>query len=472
MKLARIAIVTCCGAAVICAALSYGSALSTAKYERSNMTPLSPRLQLMFAKSKTVCFGRFALEVPASAKIVFGRMTVENEIFYAPGEAGMVDKQVSERLAQIDKYAFANRKMATPNSLYRHVIDGGVPGQKSVVGADDGQYNLRSYAPVGSGLFIFEHNRLFSTEDVRAEIASIESIARRMRARAEDDIPAEPGICLEGGFINMNPEYETISMGVRLAEFPDVHLSIELLKNRGHVYMELDLDTQLKEAADSARSEGYAGWYARIKVLRRGKRMIGDWDGKEALAHKPPQDNNGDNHQFVFQAVGHETDPMLPQAKVEMFTGLDKDKIGGKRPSLSDEEAVALWDKLTGSIRARPTTPPRAADTGLVALGTTLLAGQSCPQDGWWDCGDEGDGIETVNGRRQFFRLRDVMPQAVLSRRKTLLQRIGREQPTFQLGTPTIWTLTAYDQATVDRLAASNASSAPEAMLNLPKRSD
>lgn len=139
-----------------------------------------------------------------------------------------------------------------------------------------------------------------------------------------------------------------------------------------------------------------------------------------------------------------------------MSTGLDGNKIGGKPPSLSDAEAVALWDKLTGSIRARPTAPAKHANAP-PPLGTTAFAGETCPQEGWWDCGEEGNGIETVNGRRQFFQLRDHLAQATLFRRPTLLQRMGGTTPSFQLSTPTMWTLVAYNHSTVDKITAGNA---------------
>jgi hypothetical protein len=40
-----------------------------------------------------------------------------------------------------------------------------------------------------------------------------------------------------------------------------------------------------------------------------------------------------------------------------LHSGVDENTQGAKMPSISDEEAIALWDRLIGSIRERPTVP-------------------------------------------------------------------------------------------------------------------
>jgi hypothetical protein len=455
---------------ILSASFAIASIHSSAHFKRLNMTPLSPRLEQIFAQTKTVCFGRFVIDVPATATVVFGRMTVDSEIDRYPGEAGMADRHIAERITKIDQDEFFNKDMNTPGSLYRHVLDGAIAGQKTVVGANNDAYQIYSYVPVGTDLFLFEVGSMRETEEVRQEIASIESIARQLRARADDEVPAEPGICLDGGFINMNPEFENISMGIRLAEFPDVHLSIETLKNRESVAEYERLETRLKAAEREAGQDGLTALYSSIKFFRRAPRKIGDWDGEEALARMPAEKGKGESHhQFLFYAVGAKNDIMRPVADVQLDTGADGYETGARPPSLSDEEAVALWDKLTGSIRGRPTAPSaKTSDNGPQPLGTHASAGQACPQGGWWNCGNEGSGIETTGGSREYFRPGERMPQAVLFQRPTLGQRFKREQPTFKSDIPSVWTLVAYDQSTLDKIAASSAATANSSPPNSP----
>lgn len=324
------------------------------------MVKLSPRLEQIFTKTKTVCFGRFLIEVPTTAAVVFGRMTVDFEIAYYRGEAGIVDERIAKHTLKLEKEDFLNKNMNTPGSLYGKILAGG-DNQKTFVGANNDAYYIYSYIPVEANLFIFEVNSILTTKEVKQEIAKAESFARQLRARADDNIPAEPGICLEGGFINLNPQYENISMGVRLAEFPDVHLSISTLKNQDGVVESSSLENRIRAAEREAIQDGQGGLHKRIKFFRREPRQMGDWRGEEALARMPAEKGGFVSHQFQFYAVGEPNNILRPVVDMQLDTGVADNTTKARPPSVTDDEAVALWDRLTGSIRVRPTTPTATA---------------------------------------------------------------------------------------------------------------
>jgi len=74
------------GAALISTPPTNASPYESDNFKRTSMTTLSPRLEQIFAKTKPVCFGRFIIDVPATAAVIFGRMTVDFEIaHYADG---------------------------------------------------------------------------------------------------------------------------------------------------------------------------------------------------------------------------------------------------------------------------------------------------------------------------------------------------------------------------------------------------
>jgi hypothetical protein len=325
------------------------------------MSTLSPRLERIFSKTKPVCFGRFIIDVPATATVVFGRMTVDFEIGHFPGEANMTDQRIAKQVQQLEKDDFLYRDMNTPGSLYGKILNDGIPGQKTFVGAGDDSYRLSSYVPVSGDLFLFSSTNLESTEKVKQRVTKAGEFARHLRARAENDIPVEPGICLEGGFINLNPTFENISIGVRLAELPDVHLSISTLKNRDSVAEYSKLENRLNAAERDAVQEGKGELYKRIKFFRRAPRQMGDWVGEEALARMPAEKGKFESHQFLFYAMGAADDILRPVADVLLDTGVVGNATKARPPSVSDAEAVALWDRLTGSIRARPTEPMATA---------------------------------------------------------------------------------------------------------------
>lgn len=353
-------VVLCCIALIGASPASVAEPASK-HLERTTMTTLSPRLEQIFLNTKPVCFGRFIIDVPATATVVFGRMTVDFEITHLQSGASGIDKHIADQMVIFEKEKYLSKRMNTPGSLYGQIVTDGVPGQKTFVGADYDSYSVSSYVPLGADLFVFETNGILHPKEVRKDIDEIASISRKLSARASNDIPVQPGICLEGGFVNYNPTFENISMGIRFAEFSDVHLSISTLKNWDAASEYEKLENRLKAAERDAIEEGKGDLYKRIKFLRRAPRQMGDWIGEEALARMPPENGGFFSHQFQFYAVGAARDVLRPVADIQLDTGVKGNATKGKEPSVTDEEAVAIWDRLTGSIRARPTTPSAIA---------------------------------------------------------------------------------------------------------------
>ena len=117
--------------------------------------------------------------------------------------------------------------------------------------------------------------------------------------------------------------------------------------------------------------------------------------------------------------------------------------MGKVKPSLTNEEAVALWDKLTGSISVRPLGSKKssAADSPKTPLASLVRTGASCSQTGWWQC-TEGDNIE--GGKRRHFTAGETMPHAILLGEPTLWQKLSGERPKHT--TATVWQLLEYDE--------------------------
>ena len=75
------------------------------EWRTPNMTKLTPRLQAMFEKTKTVCFGRFLVDVPASATVAWGDVSVPLGVSVYPDgvdevkelEQKFIDKLKSEK---------------------------------------------------------------------------------------------------------------------------------------------------------------------------------------------------------------------------------------------------------------------------------------------------------------------------------------------------------------------------------------
>ena len=405
------------------------------------MTSLSPRLQSLFDKTKTVCFGRFVIEIPATATLVFGPAEVGPFISYLPGEGEKIARHIARDLVDVEmsrEYFTRNGIDSLP--LFGKVIDGIVPGQKITFNSKDQVgYYINSYVPVGKDLFI-QHVGSVMHEDYNAELFN--NVAIHLRLRADDEIPAEPGTCIAGGFLPMALDYERVTVGVRLKEFPDVHLSVEVHKNQDRLDEGGRLELMLKDGEESAKQQGKGDAYARIKSFRRGARHLGMWKGYEMVARKPAYMDDTDAHEFRFQSLGAAHDPLQPRLDLRLDSGVKKNRTARTKPSLTDEEAVALWDKLIGTIRVRQTgdAKPSNAAPAKVPLGKLTATGDICTQQGWWQC-TEGDN--TDGGRRRHFTEGESMPHATLLGEPNLWQKLTGDRPRHKM--PTVWRLVDYD---------------------------
>lgn len=225
---------------------------------------------------------------------------------------------------------------------------------------DFSSYNVQSFISVGEDLFSQEYEIDGEHNLYMRAVAELNAVAHLLRGRSNDEIPTDPGICLDGAFLSEPQHYmlEEVTLGIQLKQFNDVHISIQMTKK--DILIESDaLEPRMKRAEQTAKASGMAQWYSRIKILRRGYRRWEGWDGFEVLAHKPAQKFESENHEFAFQSHGEPKNPFLPVLQVELHTGVSQNRTGGTRPSISDEEAIHLWDTVIGSIRPRSTTAQR-----------------------------------------------------------------------------------------------------------------
>ncbi|MYN19963.1 hypothetical protein GTP81_24780 [Rugamonas sp. FT107W] len=329
------------------------------KANGDNMPATSARVAQLFTKTKTICVGRFLIDVPQEAEVVYGPTYLPWPITAYPGKGESIDMVVAERLSELDaEKAWASGPLLDNDSSVGKIVNGAMPNQKIVFGVSKGSsriYRIDSYIRVNDDLFIQRADPISSKKD--AAVRELNVIAESLRSRGELEIPTQPGVCIEAGFVSDHtmPSHEALNIGVRLFEFPDVHLALSVTKKNAFVESDA-LEPRLRQAEEMASRSGNTAWYSRIKTLRRGRREIGKWHGFEMLARKPAQAEEGASHEFVFVSQGEPKNPLLPVLELEFHTGVKENRIGGTNPSVSDDEAVAIWDLLTGSIRVRPTS--------------------------------------------------------------------------------------------------------------------
>jgi hypothetical protein len=343
---------------------------------------------------------------------------------------------LTQRLAEVQ----AERERLLKNDiprlpLFGKVIDGIVPGQKITFGSKDKiGYTVYSFVPVNSDLFVQYVDSALPDEDI---VGIINSVASRLQSRSEDNIPAEAGMCIEGGFVPLKGTYERVTIGVRLKEFPDVHFSVDVHKNLEFL-IESSSPTLLREQAkEAAEAAGVGAIFARIKVLRDQTRQLGTFKGEEIAARTPAYKEDTEAHEFRFHSQGAVNDPFLPELDIRLNSGLKGNQKARVKPSLTDEEALELWDKLITTIRLRQpsdATPARPRRTPLASVART---GQICPQTGWWESSES-----TIDGVKRLLKAGETMPYAVADVESSLWKKLIGSPPRRQ--SSTAWKLVDY----------------------------
>lgn len=406
------------------------------------MNALPSRLASIFETKKTMCFGRFLIDIPVTATLVFGPAEAEMPIDYFPGDEEKLGRRLAEHMAKVEESRdFLTQDDIARLPLFGKIVDGVMPGQKIAHGSTDQVgYSVYSFVPKGEDLFV---QYLHSVLPDDYSLDHFNEIAEHLRIRAADEIPVEPGSCIDGGFVPLPLEYERVTIGIRFKEFPDVHLSVDVHKNRDRLEESARLELLLEAGESLAKQAGHGSAYARIKTFRRGPRQLGPWKGYEMVARKPAYNNDTDAHEFRFHSLGAVNDPVQPQLDLRFDSGVKNNHKARARPSLSDEEAIALWDKLIGSIRVRPTTnakPVKAAPVK-VPLGKLTATGELCTQSGWWRC---KESIRVEGGARRHFVHGELFPHVMLMGESNLWQKLKGTGPTFKMST--VWELVEHDE--------------------------
>ena len=234
-----------------------------------------------------------------------------------------------------------------------------------------------------------------------------------------------------------------LNVGFRLKDPADVHLSISIEAATDNEQGKPGLEKLLNDSEAEARKEGNYNLYGVLTSFRRAKREIHDWkDGFEFLTKTPDEEGSHAHHDFWMIFRGQMDKLYHPYVDIRMATGVSDNQSGSIKPSITDAEAIALWDALTNTIRVRPVTAAKSseADSAQEPLGTLAATGRLCPQTGLWRCVDEDRPVQ--GGRTRRLQAGERMPHAVVAGKPSLWQRLKGTVPMYREGT--VWKLVGY----------------------------
>jgi len=188
--------------------------------------------------------------------------------------------------------------------------------------------------------------KIGTNNDVPVKLARVLDYLDRVQGRADTDIPSEPGVCFFGGFVKgPASETEKVWSSYSLLHHPDV-------------LFKLSTDTEMEEDTtllQRSRSLGAHLQYFSAKTLRRGVVDLPGLPAEEWLTTtKTIKDVPG--HYFTLEANSQTARWRSPFVMLDLQTGLTGP---GYQPppatsSLNDNEALAVWDAVSRTLRARP----------------------------------------------------------------------------------------------------------------------
>jgi hypothetical protein len=318
---------------------------------------LSPRLKNLFEETKLVCFGRYALTVPKETQVIWGDVSFPSKIYIFKGAENSIKELVDRDIAKL--------KSADDDAEITYNERGPIEGSWQMRYYEDKvakRFNLHFFNTyVSKGDLIFLLGGADSKKSEEQILALEASRAKSLRLRTDEKIPSDEGYCIPHGFMasSFYGDQEMVNVGIHLPSLPDVTFSISSNKDAYADYPkeefekkkvgELSLLTRIRQA-----QEEQGIMYPHRTVLREGKRDVQHWHGEESLIKRPDG-----VHDFEWGFVGTPKDVANPsEFIVNMYTKVEDNTVGAaKAASLSDDEAVALWDKLLSGLKFRVKVP-------------------------------------------------------------------------------------------------------------------
>ena len=170
-------------------------------------------------------------------------------------------------------------------------------------------------------------------------------VLSHLRPRQDTEIPAQPGYCFGGGLIaDPNWRDEEATVAIDIGGHPDAYIviTIDPFASFRHEKPLLERIGDLPKVLGDLSSS--------VQTLRKGNRKIGSYKGQEYLL--AAFDNGMRAQVFFWETQGEDTLDM-PAMKIEMTTGREDSNGKPQQTSLTDKQAVKLWDEILKSFRVQ-----------------------------------------------------------------------------------------------------------------------
>lgn len=186
-----------------------------------------------------------------------------------------------------------------------------------------------------------------------SQIDNMEALVAKLVPNPDNRVRNEPGFCIHRAWFR-DPltvdQGEQVMMFARLPSHPDIEFMTILAAGVKPASQGL-LERTAETMAGLTSAEK-----TRVSRLRAAPRRIGGILGSEVVT-RVVERSDTILHTFWWEVAGTEDDVLIPHVVFKLYTG--KGKNGPVPSSLSQDAAMALWDRISSSIRLRPGTLSR-----------------------------------------------------------------------------------------------------------------
>ncbi|AZE24724.1 hypothetical protein C4K05_4305 [Pseudomonas chlororaphis subsp. aureofaciens] len=301
----------------------------------------------------THCFGRFLIDLPPQAEIRAGYYLWGDNIEALDETPVTLAARISQREQELK--AQPHRRQQGSLFLRRLDLGGNSTGLLSwKSNASTAMYLLDAYAVSKPTWRAYRWMGGVSKSLESQGIESATSLAHSLRSREPNEIPSEPGFCIDQAYIAGNSfQGERFDIGVTFPEYPGAHF--EFTSSTGAEEDRL-LDRVGGFLAGAART------VAGIETLRKRERGGAVPADEYLLAGR---DKGQRIYTFAWEAQGKDesiTEPNISAALGVLERSPDSSGKLPAPPFKSDKEALDLWDTIIDSIRLRPVSSKPRGD--------------------------------------------------------------------------------------------------------------
>jgi hypothetical protein len=334
-------------------------------------------------KMKTICVGRFLIDMPQEAQVELTGARIEGfDIAAFQESVTEFQTRLAQREAEIrskpdlhggNKNLESTTAIRTDTGLagkifvHSRMVTEGTAGN----GIENEHFRYEGIAVEGlvhgNGVSVDLSTDYYSPE----KTGNLNKLITQLVPNPLNQKPPEPGFCMDRAYFRdplKAEQGEQITMFANLPNHPDLDFNLMMIAG-----IKPDKDGLLKRGEESEAELTFLE-KMRFSRLRAAPRVIGGLSGEE-LVRRVIERNDATVYSFRWEVNGIEDDVFTPHLVFSMMTG--KSNAGPVPTSMSEDAALKLWDRISssirlGALRERKPTSAQAPST----LGVALQKGE------------------------------------------------------------------------------------------------